>query len=349
MKKIQVIDFFSGCGGASQGFKSLGFEIIGAIDSDILSLNSFKRNFKRSIIINSDIRELKTKDILSRIRINREEKLILLSGCAPCQPFSQQNKNKSNEDHRIDLILEFSRFISEIKPDFIFMENVPGLIKDVYESRSPFNKFIELLEKDGYTYDFKKLKSCDYGVPQKRTRLILIASKIAPIKIPEPTHGGNEQPPYSTVRDWIYDMEKISAGQKSLSDDAHEAANLTPINLERIKNTPMGGSRADWPDNLLLNCHRNYKGHSDVYGRLHWDKLSSSLTTKCISLSNGRFGHPEQDRALSLREAACLQTFPRNFKFSGSLINKAKQVGNAVPPLLAQEIGKAFLEIAKLQ
>lgn len=140
-------------------------------------------------------------------------------------------------------------------------------------------------------------------------------------------------------------MPPIKAGEKHLLDEHHEAARLMPLTLERIQATPEGGGRADWPDRLQLDCHRNYTGHSDVYGRLAYNQIASTLTTRCTSYSNGRFGHPTQDRAISVREASRLQTFPKNYKFSGAMGSKAKQIGNAVPPLLAQRFGEVFLNM----
>jgi len=161
------------------------------------------------------------------------------------------------------------------------------------------------------------------------------------------THGTARRP-VATVRDWIDGLPAIAAGCTDSDDPDHRAAALSATNLRRIAATPEGGGREAWPRSLLLDCHRKFEGHSDVYGRLAWDRPAAGLTTRCISYSNGRFGHPNQDRALSVREAACLQTFPRRYRFVGSLESKARQVGNAVPPLMAKAIGKAFLAHARL-
>lgn len=161
--------------------------------------------------------------------------------------------------------------------------------------------------------------------------------------IPAPTHGPDApEGGYTTVANWIKDLPEISAGQTHPSDPDHSAAKLADINLQRIRATPEGGSRDSWPRSLWLECHKNYSGHSDVYGRLAWNKQASGLTTRCTSYSNGRFGHPTQDRAISVREAACLQTFPRSYEFTGTLTSKARQIGNAVPPRMAEAFGKAF-------
>jgi len=154
--------------------------------------------------------------------------------------------------------------------------------------------------------------------------------------------------PVSTVADWISGLESLDAGQQSSSDPDHQAMALSLLNRERILSTPEGGGRGDWPVHLVLKCHEGHRGHSDVYGRLSWDKPAAAMTTRCISYSNGRFGHPSECRAISLREAACLQTFPRNYRFLGTLTSKARQVGNAVPPLMAQKIGETIIANARL-
>lgn len=342
-RAIKVFDFFSGCGGTSQGFKQAGMDILFGIDLNKDAGETFKLNFPNSAFLNMDIRELDVSVVEEIIEANKSPKdYILFSGCAPCQPFSSQNKNKVDNDPRIDLLGEFSRFVSSILPDFVFVENVPGIQKISSKSR-PFLGFIETLNDLGYHYEYKVLPALWFGVPQRRERLVLVASKHKAIKLPSITHDGQANP-YSTVKDWIYDLPVVDAGCIHPDVPDHETAKLAPINLERIKATPEGGGRECWPENLILQCHKHHIGHSDVYGRLSWDKPASSLTTKCISYSNGRFGHPVQNRALSVREAACLQTFPREYKFYGALQSKARQIGNAVPPLMAEVIGREIMK-----
>jgi DNA (cytosine-5)-methyltransferase 1 len=336
---FKVFDFFSGCGGTSLGFQELGFDISLAIDFDKDATDSFKRNFPSTLVIRNDIREVAI-DSLKR-HINSESSPILFSGCAPCQPFSKQNKNKKRNDQRRSLLDEFARFVFFYLPDAVVVENVPGMQKP--SEKSPFFKFVKELKKCGYFVDFNILRSGDFGVPQRRERLVLVASKNQPIALPTPSHGPEAAHPYSTVREWIYDLPKIQAGERCSIDPDHQASKLSEINLQRISATPMGKGRESWPEELVLNCHSGYAGHTDVYGRLHWDKPDSGLTTRCISYSNGRFGHPEQNRAISAREAACLQTFPRYFSFAGSLSSKARQIGNAVPPLMAKAIAQSFI------
>ena len=223
------------------------------------------------------------------------------------------------------------------------MENVPGMQTFRIEG-SPLETFLDALGEKGYQYECKVISAADYGVPQPRKRLIVIASLYGKPVLPEITNGKGKLP-YSTVGEWITGLKPLNAGEYDENDLDHCAARLSGINLERIRNTPMGGGRESWPEHLKLDCHKKHSGHTDVYGRLSYDKMSVTLTTRCTSYSNGRYGHPEQDRALTIREAACLQTFPRDFRFVGSFVEKTIQVGNAVPPLLSQKLATAFLKI----
>ena len=192
-----------------------------------------------------------------------------------------------------------------------------------------------MLEREGYIFDAKVLNAKDYGIPQNRRRFVLIASRLFEPHIPDKTHGKGLIP-YVTVYDTIHDFPPLAAGEEDETIPNHRAAGLSDINLIRIQHTPHdGGGRLDWPQNLWLNCHEKFKGHSDVYGRMYWNRVAPTLTVKCYSISNGRFGHPEQDRAISLREAAAIQTFPDDYIFEGSLQEIGKQIGNAVPVLLA--------------
>lgn len=332
----KVFDFFSGCGGVSSGFSQAGFEVVFALDTDTDALESFRLNFPNAETVNCDIRRFDPTS-LSKYLSNKNNPIIF-SGCAPCQPFSKQNRkrNLNREDDRTNLLLEFLRIINHCKPDFIFMENVPGLLND--PEISPFRVFVSALKKLGYTLDIKVIKSCDFGVPQRRERLVLLGNLHGPISIPYPTHGAEAGQRYRTVRDCISDLPRIEAGQRCMVDQQHISSSLSVANLARIRCTPEGKGRETWPKDLQLKCHENHNGHTDVYGRLSWDQLASGLTTRCNSLSNGRFGHPEQHRALSIREAALLQTFPRYYHFFGSLNSKARQIGNAVPPMLAMQM-----------
>lgn len=336
---VDVFDFFSGCGGTSSGFLQAGFEIKMGLDIDPDAAESFKLNFPNAKFITSDIRSIDVNAISDII--GKRPKPILFSGCAPCQPFSKQNRHSSNSDARLNLLSEFGRFVSSWMPDYVFIENVPGMQKNAAKSKT-FQSFLRLLENNGYAYDTKLVEAQWYGVPQKRTRLVLLAALNGSIHLPERTHGVNGNR-YSTVLEWIHGLPSLKGGETDPMDKDHFAMKLSELNLMRIRATPEGGGRECWPEHLILDCHKGYTGHTDVYGRLSWAKPAVGLTTKCISYSNGRFGHPSEDRALSLREAACLQTFPRDFRFFGSKQSRARQVGNAVPPLMAKCVGLQIL------
>ena len=335
---VEVIDFFSGCGGTSAGLKQAGMRILLGVDKDEDAAATYRANFPEAAFLCRDIRQVFTWELepyLSRLR----ERPILFTACAPCQPFSKQNRGKSRSDTRATLLDELHRFVRRFRPEYIFLENVPG-IQRVDPSNGPLGRFRRLLEGLDYHIASDVIDFLDYGVPQTRRRFVLTASLFGHINLPNSTHGTTDgKAAHATVGDWIGDLPPIPAGGGSDAVPNHRCASLSPLNLERIANTPEGGDRRDWTDDLILPCHQGHAGHTDVYGRLNRGRPASTLTTRCISLSNGRFGHPTQDRALSVREAACLQTFPRDFVFSGSLASMAIQVGNAVPVLLARRVG----------
>lgn len=265
--------------------------------------------------------------------MNNEELVIV--GCAPCQPFSKQrNSSKGHKDE--NLLDYFSDVVCRLMPGFIVVENVPGI-----QNNDVFNRFVSRLHRNNYNIVYGVLNAKDYGVPQNRKRMVLIASRICTPELPTKTHG-SEMLPYRTVRDAIFDFPKIKAGERHGRIPNHVAANLSELNLRRIHETPHdGGSRTAWSSDLTLKCHgAGHAGHTDVYGRMYWDKVAPTLTSKCFSLSNGRYGHPEQDRAISLREAATLQSFPDTYIFYGKQGDVGKQIGNAVPVLLARKIGE---------
>ena len=342
---VRVYDFFVGCGGASCGFRAAGLEIAFALDFDADARSTFQANFADIHFECADIRDVDPDDIRARVESERP-KPVLFSGCAPCQPYTNQNtiRPKLQKDERVPLLAHFGALIEECLPDLVFVENVPGLQK--LDSRSqPFGGFLSRLNEAGYELDYRAIRLARYGIPQSRRRLVLVGSLHGPIRLPEETHGpGTSNESYETVRDWISHLPPIGAGEEHPEVANHRAAGLSALNLERVRATPEGGGRGDWPDALKLDCHNGFDGYTDVYGRMSWDLPASGLTTRCISYSNGRFGHPEQNRAISVREAACLQTFPEDFVFKGSMGSMARQIGNAVPVRLAEVLGGRFIE-----
>jgi len=305
---------------------------------------TYELNNKPAKFANIDARKISAADITDLLG-NVATDNLLFAGCAPCQPFSSQRKGGRTSDST--LLKEYGRVISEVKPGNIIMENVPGIARIM--GNSTFRRFKRTLDTLGYKTAEGILDAKDYGVPQTRRRFVLIASKHFQPTLPLPTHGiGPNRVPYVTVHDAISQYPRIRAGQSHLEIANHRAASITELNMERLRHTPRnGGRRTAWPKRLRLACHNGYDGHTDVYGRMMWNKPAPTLTCKCYSISNGRYGHPTQNRAISLREAASLQTFPDSFLFSGiSQASLGSQIGNAVPVLLAEALGRHVLTLS---
>jgi len=345
---VYVYDFFCGCGGTSAGFRAANLTIQVGIDIDPDAKRTFEANFPEAYFLRRDIRDFPVSALAPYI-VREPGAISLFCCCAPCQPFSRQNKNREGRKQEALLLYEFANFVEYYTPDLIFLENVPGL-QNIDDGVGPFGDFVAMLRYLNYYTAYEVIESQDYGVPQQRKRLILIASRLGPITFPQKTHGrGRKNSAYSTVWEWIKDFPPIAAGETHSTIPNHRAAQLSKKNLRRIRATPPGGGRLDWPKSLVLDCHKKeYKGHTDVYGRMYKDRPATGLTTRCISLSNGRFGHPEQNRAISVREAASIQTFASDFLFFGSLNAMARQIGNAVPVRIAEVFGRHFLTHAKL-
>jgi DNA (cytosine-5)-methyltransferase 1 len=345
---IRVYDFFSGCGGTSAGLEAAGLQIVLGLDIEPDARDTFQTNFPEAAFICEDIRNVSLESITPHVHRAAGDRL-LFSCCAPCQPFSILNRKKNRKDARALLLYEFARFVEYFLPEFIFLENVPGL-QNISGGPGPVTDFERVLKLLNYNVAYGVIESQRYGIPQRRKRFVLIASLLGPIALPAVTHGpGTANPDYPTVWETIGDLPPIAAGETHPEVPNHRAAGLSDLLLRRIMATPEGGGRLDWPEELVLDCHSgDYDGHTDVYGRMRKHEPASGLTTRCTSLSNGRFGHPEQHRAISVREAACLQTFPRNFIFSGGLNSMARQIGNAVPVLVAQVFGEHFITHSEL-
>lgn len=335
-----VVDLFCGIGGLSYGFVSEGFEIIAGIDNDLSCKHSFESNNDSAFIL-KNIKDLSGADINKLFG----DRFKILVGCAPCQPFSSYSyRQKEKDESKWKLLYEFARLIEETLPTIVSMENVPLLLH--FQKAPVFSDFCSKLIQMGYYIDFKEIFCPDYGIPQRRTRLVLIASQLGEIKIIDKTHSPLN---YKTVRETISGLPEIKAGETDENDLLHRARRLSPINLKRIKVTKEGASWKDWPEELLLECHKKKSGKSygSVYGRMKWDEPAPTMTTHCTGLGNGRFGHPEQDRAITLREAALFQTFPKDYSFfnemkpyNPSVISR--HIGNAVPPLLGRVIAQSI-------
>ncbi|UOQ74096.1 DNA cytosine methyltransferase [Hymenobacter cellulosilyticus] len=339
-KKAAVIDLFCGIGGLTHGFVMEGFNVVAGIDSDETCKYTFENNNNSKFICN-DITKVTSNEVLS---LFPKDSIKILIGCAPCQSFSRYTSgNRNSDDNKWSLLLYFAKLIEDIQPEIVSMENVPQLAK--YNKNGVYSDFIKTLESNGYHIsDPKKIVYCpEYGIPQNRKRLVLLASKLGPIDLIPPTRSKNNLP---TVKEAIGDLPSIMDGQVCESDPIHRAQKLSKLNITRMQHTKEGGSWREWPDELMLECHKKLTGSkfNDVYGRMRWNEPSPTMTTHCIGLGNGRFGHPEQNRAISLREAAILQSFPRSYNFlsypSNKIISKdiQRHIGNAVPVKLGQAI-----------
>ncbi len=351
MRKPQIarvvgVDLFCGAGGVTCGMRRAGVDVKVGIDSEAGFTKTYENNNSPATYWCRDIADVSSSQISNAIALLPSQKFIL-SACAPCQPFSLHNKRgvlRGHQDERSDLLDEVGRILNEFsrKPDYIFVENVPGIS---VKTNSALRRFEQVLFDLRYTVVSGVIDAARYGVPQHRKRFILVAKLgISFVSFPLQTHGPGSQFDYETV-EAIRGYPAIGAGETNKTFANHQSRRLSQINLDRIREIPKdGGSRKSLTGDLVLECHKKASGHKDVYGRLAWQRPAPTITTKCISLSNGRFGHPEQDRALTVREAARLQSFPDNYKFFGTGIDsEAKQVGNAVPVLLAEVFTRHLL------
>lgn len=337
-EQICAIDLYCGAGGLSHGFIKEGIDVRAGIDIDPACEYAFSFN-NHSRFINCDIKKLSGKDLCG---LYPEKSVKILAGCAPCQPFSSYSRNKNAiSDKRWGLLNDFARLIFEFRPDIVTMENVTRL-----ENHEVYDNFVERVEECGYFTSKYHVFCPDYGIPQTRKRLVFFASRFGTVELIPKTHAAEG---YVKVRDAISDLPVIRAGETCVSDPLHQASSLSDLNLRRIKASKPGGTWRDWDEDLLTACHRKPEGkkYVSVYGRMEWDKPSPTITTQCYGYGNGRFGHPEQDRAISLREAALLQTFPRGYRFFRSeteicMKSAARMIGNAVPVELGRVIAESI-------
>lgn len=336
---IRAVDLFCGAGGLTRGLEKAGVDVVLGIDVDPTCQFAYEENNKSRFLLKSvaDLGAADFKKAFGRSPFS------LLAGCAPCQPFSTYRRGKSDRsDERWDLLQHFGRLVKEAQPQLVTMENVPLL-----EKQDVFQDFVRLLEGEGF-YVFHKVVNCmDYGVPQTRQRLVLLASKLGPIALIDPTTPEGRR---NTVRKVIEKLPSLKAGETCASDPLHQASSLSPLNLKRIKVSKPGGSWRDWDQGLVADCHKKPSGQTypSVYGRMSWDEPAPTMTTQFFGFGNGRFGHPEQNRAISLREGAIIQSFPRGYKFvkKGEAIYRksiGRLIGNAVPVNLGKAIGKTMM------
>lgn len=332
---IKAIDFCCGAGGLTRGLLDAGILVVAGVDNDRKLQKTYEHNNAPSRFFARDITEIDIDKFRSELEIKSTD-ATLYSACTPCQPFSSLNTAKS-EDGKKSLLLYFANIVAQYPPDFIIVENVPGIHNAVGEKI--YHRFMDILRGCGFLANSTLLDAKDFGVPQTRKRFILIASKHGKPRLPRTTT--KDYP--TTVRKSISKYPEIADGEKSEEFPNHTARKLPAHHKRIVEAVPFdGGSRSDVRDaSILLKCHQRHpKAHKDVFGRMAWDAPSPTLTCRCTDVYCGRFIHPDQHRGISLREAAALQTFDDNYVFFGeSLLEKARQIGNAVPVLLAKEIG----------
>lgn len=337
-KKIACVDLFCGAGGLTHGFILAGLPVVAGIDLDPACRFPYEENNGEARFLERDISKVTTAELNE---LFGDADLKVLAGCAPCQPFSTyaQRYELDGKDGKWGLLYEFARLAKGVKPDVITMENVPTVAK-----HEVFHDFVDTLKSLGYEVWFDVVDSSRYGVPQMRRRMVLLASKHGSIEMIPPTHAKPK-----TVRQAISHLRPLAAGESAPRDKLHVSSKLSETNLRRIKVSTPGGSWRDWPKHLIADCHQAESGRTypGVYGRMEWDKPAPTMTTQCYGFGNGRFGHPTQDRAISLREAAILQSFPRDYAFvpqGGEVQFTAlgRLIGNAVPVDLGRAIARSI-------
>ena len=336
-KKVEAIDLFCGIGGLTYGLKKAKIKIIAGLDNDASCEYAYRKNNKSKFICediaNYDFRKMK--------KMYSKDSIKVLVGCAPCQPFTPYARKITNKQNTIreGLIKYFVKAVTILKPHIISMENVRGLTQ-----KKIFTKFVRQINNLGYKVDYKVVYCPNYGVPQTRYRLVLMASRLGEIEVPSPNHSKSQ---YITVGDAIKKLPILRDGGICPSDHVHRCMKLAAINKKRIKHSKPQGTWHDWPKNLLPDCYKKPSGQTyrNVYGRMSYGHVGPTITTRFLTYGTGRFGHPTQARAISLREGALLQTFPEDYDFGEDFKVREceRHIGNAVPPNLGEAIGQAIL------
>ena len=337
-QKIYAVDLFCGAGGLTHGLQMAGVNVCLGVDIDPACEYPYTANNDAMFLLKS-VSELSVHDLKSYYK---KDGVSLLAGCAPCQTFSTYNQKATEKDKRWWLLMQFSRLVDKLSPDLVTMENVPRLIE-----QNVFEEFVNNLERNGYSVACQVVNCADYGVPQQRNRLVLIASKLGPIKLLSPSDFGKKP---RTVKEAIGNLPPLDAGTSHPKDPLHQCSALSKMNLRRIRASKPGGTWRDWPKELVAKCHKRKSGktYPSVYGRMTWNAPAPTMTTQFFGFGNGRFGHPKQNRAISLREGALLQSFPPDYKFAAPdsrICHKSigRLIGNAVPVTLGEVIGISLL------
>ncbi|ODS35623.1 DNA (cytosine-5-)-methyltransferase [Candidatus Altiarchaeales archaeon WOR_SM1_SCG] len=340
---LKAIDFFCGAGGMTFGLSQSGINVLAGIDNDPSCKETYEINNPGSEFIETDIHKLSEKHLAELTGIKKDDDSLLFVGCSPCQYWSIIRTDKKKSEKSKDLLKVFHHFVKYHNPGYVVVENVPGIERK--KDESGLIEFVGYLEKQGYKVKYDIINLNEFGVPQTRKRFSLIASRVTKTPIFPETDKHKKL----TVKDFIGEhngFPEVNAGFKDNSEFNHTVARLSEKNIKRLEKTPKnGGSWLDWANHTNLKReHYNGNGFKDNYGRMSWDKPAPTITTKFLSISNGRFGHPEENRAISIREGATLQTFPKNYVFySKSIGATARMIGNAVPPEYARRIGEAII------
>lgn len=342
---LTAIDLFSGGGGLTVGLKKAGFRVVVAVEIEKASSATYRANHREVEVVQQDITAVSGKTLKE---IAGTEEIDLLAGCPPCQGFTSLTRKHRKNDPRNILVFQMSRLVEELRPRAVMMENVPGLAQ---RGGAVYGEFKRRLKRIGYRVEEDVLEAADYGVPQRRRRLVLLAGKGFRIDMPKSTHsknGRNGLPFWRTVGDSIGCMKEpvrlgdIGNGETPSDLNWHVVRNLSGLNQKRIRLAVPGETWRSIPEHLRPNCHRNgYRGFVNVYGRMRWDQPAPTITGGCTTFSKGRFGHPEKDRTISVREAAMLQTFPENYRFeTAKMQSVCDMIGNALPCVLAEAISR---------
>ncbi|WP_144575946.1 DNA cytosine methyltransferase [Agrobacterium sp. DE0009] len=332
-----AVDLFCGSGGVSQGLKSAGWRVLAACDNDPAAANTYRANHPEVRLVEGDIKLNCTIGSITAAVGGMTDLVVI---CAPCQPFSSQNRHRGN-DEREQLIVRALAVVAKLRPALVFFENVPGLVSPAY--REIVTTVHAGLKGLGYAVSEPIVRdAADFGVPQRRRRCIMLAARCEGAVAAFSSTDVRRDP--RTVYSAIADLPVLASGEASENDPLHRSRTHQPIALERLKHIPHnGGSRSSLPDHLVLKCHKGKStSFSDVYGRMAWDSVAPTLTTGCTDLTRGRFGHPDQNRAITMREAARLQTFPDDYRFVGQPAQISRQIGNAVPPAMIEAFVPAF-------
>lgn len=353
-EKPTAIDLFCGAGSLTLGLKKAGFDVIAGVEINKEIAKTYRTNHRKTKLLTKDVRNVTGKEILKLVG---ENKIDLIAGCPPCQGFSQLTEKYKREDPRNDLVLEMARLIKEVKPKMVMMENVSGITT---KGKSMLDKFAKRLTSMGYLINMNVLQMADYGIPQSRKRFVLLAGKGFDVSLPKPTHSRKgdfkeKLKPWLTISEVIRNLREPVKLSFALENGGPEKFNwnvvrdLKKISIDRLKAMKEGDNRLVLPRKLRPKCHKNKKyGFQNVYGRLRWDNVSSTITSGCTTPCMGRFGHPKKDRTISIREAALIQTFPMNYKFETEYMDVACDlVGNALPFKFAHKAAQTCINVLK--